>query len=269
MKLKLAHITVSLVLVFSILAAPVYAQDSNWIPVYLDTEQVVFDEQPFSTGSRIMVGLRAVFEAFGSDVYWNGDLQKITSSNGDTPLEFVVGSTTYWIGGVAYVSDAAPMAVNGRTFVPLRLIAECYEARVYWNSEVESVFIFSKDYTPKSDSAQEKESNDSFQTAYKFYPGQTVSGKFNNLKDVDYYKLWVDVEGSYMFSTEPGNDFQIPAFEVFDALQQKMATSAAGADKIHRASVDLQPGFYYVRVTNLEDVVLEYSYKLKAETVRQ
>lgn len=236
------------------------------IPVYIDTEQVVFDVYPVVTDSgRVLVGLRGVFEAFGSDVYWNGDLQKITSTNGDIPLEFAVGSKTYWIDGKAYESDTAPQIVGSRVFVPLRLIAECYQAAVYWNGDMQAVFIYSQDYEPKATNSEESEPNNSLSTANRLYPEQKMSAKFGDYTDIDCFRLWIHEAGKYTITVDGTASNQQPAFELFDGNENKLASSQEYTVNIQKASLDLPVGYCYIRVTKLIERVDTIPYTLQAQ----
>lgn len=233
------------------------------IPVYVDTEPVLFDVYPVVTDSgRVLVGLRGVFEAFGSDVYWNGDLQKITSTNGDIPLEFEVNNTTYWIDGKAYVSDTAPQIVGSRVLVPLRLVAECYQAAVHWNGEMQAVFIYSRDYEPKTTNGEESESNNSLNTANRVYPGQTIQALFSDYQDTDCFKLWIHKAGNFEImvnSTASGHE---AVFTVYDGLENQIAVSSEYSSNIHKASMDLPVGYCYIKVDNPGGRVSTNPYKL-------
>lgn len=240
------------------------------IPVYVDTEPVLFDVYPVVTESgRVLVGLRGVFEAFGSDVYWNGDLRKITSTNGDIPLEFEVDNTTYWIDSKSYESDTAPQIVGSRVMVPLRLVAECYQAAVHWNGDMQAVFIYSQNYMPKTTNAEEHESNDSLDTANRLYPGQSIQASFNDYQDIDFFKLWINEAGYYTITVNNTASGQETVFTVYDGLEKQVAVSSEYSSNIHQASVDLPVGFCYIQVDNPSHRVSTAPYTLVSEKRRR
>ena len=103
------------------------------------------DAAPFvdNTG-RTMVPIRALGEALGSKVVWNGDLQAVTMVKNDTMLQFVIGSPNYYIDSEKHIADTAPIIVDGRTYLPLRVAAEAFGKNVYWNNEKQLIVIGGK-----------------------------------------------------------------------------------------------------------------------------
>lgn len=240
------------------------------IPVYVDTEPVIFDVYPVVTDNgRVLVGLRGVFEAFGSDVYWNGDLRKITSTNGDIPLEFEVDNTTYWIDGKAYESDTAPQVVGSRVMIPLRLVAECYQAAVHWNGNMQAVFIYSQDYEVKATNAEETETNDKLDTANRIYPGQSIQATFGDYQDIDCFKLWINNSGAYVIEVDGTASGQEPAFTVYDGQEQQIAVSSELSPNIHGVSLDLPVSYCYIQIKNLNERISTTPYKLTVKSGRQ
>ena len=49
------------------------------ISVYLDGQPLTFDVQPQIINGRTVVPLRAIFEAMGAKVNWDGDTQTVTA----------------------------------------------------------------------------------------------------------------------------------------------------------------------------------------------
>lgn len=116
------------------------------IRVFIDGEEIEFDVKPAVIDQRTMVPMRFIFEYFGLDVEWNQNDQSITVRLGDSPyLRMQLNSKimqTYNDDGVTKKwMDVAPCAINGRTLVPLRAIAEIFGADVAWEQETTSVII--------------------------------------------------------------------------------------------------------------------------------
>lgn len=104
------------------------------------------DAAPFVDAmGRTMVPLRALGEALGAKVVWNGDLKAVTMVKNDTVLQFVIDSPYYYIDSARYTADTAPIMVNGRTYLPLRVAAEALGKNVYWNNEKQIIVIGSKE----------------------------------------------------------------------------------------------------------------------------
>ena len=60
-------------------------------------------------------------------------------------MELTVGSAACRINGSSIGNDVAPMLIDGRTMVPLRLISEAFGAEVVWNGSTRSVTIKTQD----------------------------------------------------------------------------------------------------------------------------
>jgi hypothetical protein len=52
-----------------------------------------------------------------------------------------IGNTTVMVNGKSYTIDAPPVIVNGRTFVPVRFVAEILGAKVDYDAATRTVTI--------------------------------------------------------------------------------------------------------------------------------
>ncbi len=74
---------------------------------------------------RTMVPIRALMEAFDSEVIWNQDDETVTINfDGDTQIVMTVGETGYTIDGVDGDMDTVPVNTGSRVYVPIRFVAE-------------------------------------------------------------------------------------------------------------------------------------------------
>lgn len=72
-----------------------------------------------------MVPIRALMEAFDSEVIWNQDDSTVTINfDGDTQIVMTVGETGYTIDGVDGDMDTVPVNTGSRVYVPIRFVAE-------------------------------------------------------------------------------------------------------------------------------------------------
>lgn len=98
---------------------------------------------PIIISGRTMVPIRAVVEAMGGKIEWDNSTQKITISARNNKIEVWVNKTDIVINGVKSKMDVSPAVRNGRTYVPVRFIAENLNSKVDWiNSTKEAVIIF-------------------------------------------------------------------------------------------------------------------------------
>ncbi|MCC8159902.1 MAG: hypothetical protein LIO53_01040 [Oscillospiraceae bacterium] len=95
-------------------------------------------------GDRTMVPLRAIFEALGASVDWDGDTRTVTSVKGDITVKLTIGENAIYKNGEAKELDVAGQIVDDRTLVPVRAIAESFDSDVAWDADTQTVTITAK-----------------------------------------------------------------------------------------------------------------------------
>lgn len=115
------------------------------ITVLVNGAPVQFDVQPQIINSRTMVPLRAIFEALGASVEWDGENRAIYSAKGDTYVTLWVNNPMMVVTRAGKTEtktlDMAPVIKNSRTLVPVRAIAEAYGCEVGWDQASKTVTI--------------------------------------------------------------------------------------------------------------------------------
>ncbi len=120
-------------------ASPVLAASS--ITVYVDGTKVIYDSQPITKNGTTLVPLRQTFEALGASVVWDNSTQTITAKKDDTNVKLTIGNQTAFKNGESFTISVPPVVENGRTYVPLRFVAESFGANVGWNGDTQTVTI--------------------------------------------------------------------------------------------------------------------------------
>lgn len=113
------------------------------ICVTLDGNYVGFDVEPQVIDGRIMVPIRAIFEAMGAVVEWDNATSTAVCTKGDTVVKMTVGSKEMYIGSELLTMDVSPAVIDGRTLAPARYVAEAFGANVQWNQDANTVVITS------------------------------------------------------------------------------------------------------------------------------
>ena len=134
-------LTVSMILSCSAVSAA-----DNEVKVYLDGTQLQFEQPPVIQDGRTLVPMRAIFEALGADVDWQGETQYIvaTSSSKGQMIEMHINNNIITHNGVDITLDVAPQLINGYTMIPLRVVSECMDANVEWDGNTRTVYVTNK-----------------------------------------------------------------------------------------------------------------------------
>ena len=113
------------------------------IRVLIDGQPVVFDVPPRMIDGRVMVPMRAIFEAMGAEVDFDSGTQTITAHIVcGCEIIMRVGSTSIIMNGQALQPmDVAPSIIDGRTLVPLRFVAQTLNSEVVWDGANSTALI--------------------------------------------------------------------------------------------------------------------------------
>lgn len=108
--------------------------------VYLDFGGL----EPIAVNGRTLVPFRALLEGMGAQVDYQDGLITAKTEAGDT-LTMELGSSTlsYTVGDKLEETNmgAAPTAVNGRVYIPVRAAAEALGLDVYWDDYYEAAHL--------------------------------------------------------------------------------------------------------------------------------
>lgn len=143
-----------------IMFANLTAFAANEVTVNYNGEKMVFDANPFIESDRMLVPMRAIFEAVGAEVSWQADTRTVVaalSTNEKTSFILLqIGTDVAFISSLDKTNatatavntkktlDAPAKIVNDRTFVPLRFVMEELGCDVKWNPDTYTVDIINK-----------------------------------------------------------------------------------------------------------------------------
>lgn len=102
--------------------------------VNVDNEAVIYDAAPVIRNDRTLVPIRIVTETLGGKVDWNGVTKEVTLHIDGKEIKMTVGKTLEKYG-------VAPVIIDGRTFVPVRFVADELGATVAWDNATKTVTI--------------------------------------------------------------------------------------------------------------------------------
>lgn len=138
MKRKVTSFVLALAFIIP-LASPAFAID-----VVVSDQKLDLDQEPIIENGRTLIPMRAIFEALGSEVFWDNDTQTVTASKDENTISLQIGNQAAYLNDKQVLLDAPPKNVNGRTLVPIRFVAESLEASVEWYQNNETVYVNSQ-----------------------------------------------------------------------------------------------------------------------------
>ncbi|WP_158606571.1 stalk domain-containing protein [Paenibacillus ginsengarvi] len=100
------------------------------------------DIPPYIRAGNTFIPLRAVSESFGAAVDWAEDTRTATVSTSYGTIQCTIGSGIAYVNGELVQLEAAPELTAGRTFVPLRFLAESLGIEVVWNGETSTIELY-------------------------------------------------------------------------------------------------------------------------------
>ena len=95
---------------------------------------------------RTVVPIRAIVEALGGTIGWNGTERKVTINFNNTVVELWIDNPKARVNGEMKWIDSnnhgvKPIIVNGRTMLPLRFVAESLGCTVNWDPDTKTITI--------------------------------------------------------------------------------------------------------------------------------
>lgn len=119
------------------------------IRIRLNGGLVEMDAKPFIENGRVLVPLRGIFEKLGAVVEWLEEEQAVVVSGDGLTVRFIIGRDSaelVKVDGAEPVTETVRLDVparikEGRTFIPVRFVAETLGADVTWDDVHRTVVI--------------------------------------------------------------------------------------------------------------------------------
>ncbi len=115
--------------------------------ILLDGYPLAFPTPPVIVKGTTMVPFRAISEAMGVDVQWDGATETITAiqtyGQDRKTVKMTLKNPQITVNGQPTTLAVAPYETNGSTLIPLRFFSEQFGAQVSWNDSTKTVSITS------------------------------------------------------------------------------------------------------------------------------
>lgn len=130
---------IALFLSLMIISPTVFAADD--ITVYLNEDELTFEQPPIIQNNSTLVPFRAIFESLDMVVQWFGDEQRVTAQKDDLTITLFINQNTMYVNGTSVELNTPPIILNDFTLVPLRAVSESAGAKVIWDGNTRTVYI--------------------------------------------------------------------------------------------------------------------------------
>ena len=142
-----------------------------------------------NVGGVTLVPLRVITEAFGAEVVWEDETQKIFLSYEDTEIELQIGNIIAKINGEEQELLTAPELPTDYTMVPLRFISENFGADVSYDDETMAIFVIK--------GGIKEFSSEKFAFSLAFPESYAETGYFDENENIfDFISVYTDIRGT-------------------------------------------------------------------------
>lgn len=152
---------------------PVTAQELE-LKLSIDGNYIEFTEEsgkPFvDDNGRTQVPLRIVADSIGAEVEWDGVKEAVILQKDPLTVMIFIGTDYIYVEGDKIMNDTVSTVIDGRTYLPIRVVMEAFGYKVGWDQETFTVSINSPGYVePEENISQYPESYDA-RTVSKMSP---------------------------------------------------------------------------------------------------
>jgi len=127
----------------------VNAQKEKPVIVKLNGVIMYLEQNPVIENGTALVPFRAVLEKMGASVEWNSKTKVITCHKKTKTVKLTIGSNKMQVNNNTVNIDVSPKIVNNYTLIPLRIVAQAFDAEVEWDSKRKVIEITTDDTTQK------------------------------------------------------------------------------------------------------------------------
>ncbi len=132
-----------LFLIFLLFGLQTAAADE--VKITLNGTPLTFDASPCIEDGRVLVPMRGIMESLGYSVQWQEDTSTVLAEKDDIAVSMALNDRIASVNAKQIVLDVPAKLHNGRTFIPLRFLAEHSGAAVFWDAETSTVVLHSNE----------------------------------------------------------------------------------------------------------------------------
>jgi hypothetical protein len=119
------------------------------ISILINGQKISTDQAPYMENDRVFVPIAFIAKALNlQEIIWDSSTVSAMLKNNTQTIHLPIGSKTATINGKIVELDAPINLYKGRTFVPIRFVAETFNCYVDWDSHNCVVDIYEEGFFP-------------------------------------------------------------------------------------------------------------------------
>ncbi|MBE7027057.1 MAG: hypothetical protein E7410_05835 [Ruminococcaceae bacterium] len=162
------------------------APELEGVSLYYNDNFVYSDVPPTIINGRTLIPMRAILEAMNADVKWDEKTATAVANDGYTEIKITENQTTAYVDGEPVELDVPAMIIDGRFVIPVRFVAESFEARVTWDEFAKMVRIKSSKGQKSLGVKNVIGISDAKMSGFEGTPGRDIPASY----DGDYDTYW-------------------------------------------------------------------------------
>ncbi|MBP1934054.1 stalk domain-containing protein [Ammoniphilus resinae] len=144
----LAALVATILLTNTVQAKTIQPKENQPVQIQVNGSTISLKNPPYFAEGTWLIPLKDAVETLDCQVDWEGKTKSITVIRGPQYAKLRIGSKEAIVNEKQTMLYAVPRLVNGKTFVPLRFVAESLGAQVEWKAAKRTIEITdSKHYT--------------------------------------------------------------------------------------------------------------------------
>lgn len=114
---------------------------SPTLKVMLNGNPVSFEVPPHLENNRVLVPLRAVFDAIGATINWDQTTQTATVTRANLEIVMPINSTHATVNGQVWEMDVPARMVQQRIMIPLGFVGKTLDGSAGWEPDTNTVYL--------------------------------------------------------------------------------------------------------------------------------
>ena len=111
--------------------------------IQFDGKVVNFEETPLLKENQVLIPIRPLAQVIGASLFWDQKNQSVVISRDGQKVELTIDSVIALYNGRTILLETPPQIVDGRVFVPLRIVAQSMNLLVTWDGIQKKVLLSS------------------------------------------------------------------------------------------------------------------------------